>query len=111
MEESFRKLTHAYEKSTVSNFPLHEIDAKDVTHNLSATNGHLQTQPFYGICRRTHTPDNHNLLHQFGINLLSCPRPDRPGLSSDYPRLWSMAPSFTVYNPKSCQDPYTLCKA
>jgi hypothetical protein len=51
MEESFRKLTHAYEKFSVSNFPLHEIDAKDVTHNLSATNGHLQTQPFYGICR------------------------------------------------------------
>jgi hypothetical protein len=48
MEESFEKMTRAYEKSTVSNFPSHQIDAKAVTHNSSSINGYSQTHPSYG---------------------------------------------------------------
>lgn len=55
MEESFKKLTRAYGKSVVSNFPSHEIDAKAATHNSSNLNGHSQTQPSYVVSMNSYT--------------------------------------------------------
>jgi hypothetical protein len=40
MEEYFRKMKRAFEKSAIPNFPLHDIDAAATTHNSSATNGY-----------------------------------------------------------------------
>jgi hypothetical protein len=42
-------MTRVFEKSVVTNFPLHEIDVRATTHQSSATNGHSRTQPSYGM--------------------------------------------------------------
>jgi hypothetical protein len=55
MEETYEKMTHAFEKSIVSNFSSHEIDARTTTHQSSATNGHSQTQPSYGMMMNSYT--------------------------------------------------------
>jgi hypothetical protein len=41
MGRKFWKMTRVLEKSVVSNFPLHEIDARATTHQLLVADGHL----------------------------------------------------------------------
>jgi hypothetical protein len=59
MEETFRKMTHAFEKYVIPNFPSHEIDARTTTHNSSAINGHSQTQPSYYMSMNTYVGQPH----------------------------------------------------
>jgi hypothetical protein len=39
MQEDYRRLARAFEKSIVPNFPSCDVDARNGTHNSSAANG------------------------------------------------------------------------
>jgi hypothetical protein len=49
LEESIRKLTHTLEKYVAPSFPSYETSNRISMSNTSATNGHLQPQPLYGM--------------------------------------------------------------
>jgi hypothetical protein len=49
MQEDHRKLARAFEKSTVPNFPSHNIGTTHDALESSAANGHVQPQPLYGM--------------------------------------------------------------
>jgi hypothetical protein len=49
IQKDYKRLVHAFDKSTVANFPSHEFELAENTHNLSATGCHDQSQPLYGM--------------------------------------------------------------
>jgi hypothetical protein len=49
MEKDYRRLVRVFDKSTVANFPSHEVELGENTCNSSATSCHDQSQPLYGI--------------------------------------------------------------
>jgi hypothetical protein len=49
MQNDYRRLVRAFDKSTVANFPLHEVGLGENTRNSSATSCHDQLQPLYGM--------------------------------------------------------------
>ena len=49
MQEDHRKLVRAFEKSTVPNFPSHNVGTTHDALESSAANGHVQPQPLYGM--------------------------------------------------------------
>jgi hypothetical protein len=50
MQKDCRRLVRAFDKSTVANFPSHEVELGVNTRNSSATSCHDHSQPFMG-CR------------------------------------------------------------
>jgi hypothetical protein len=63
MQNDYRRLVHAFDKSTVANFPSHEVELGENTRNSSATSCHDQLQPLYGMpidtCPRQPQPPKH----------------------------------------------------
>jgi hypothetical protein len=49
MQNDYRRLVPAFDKSTVANFPSHEVKLGENTCNSSATSCHDQLQPLYGM--------------------------------------------------------------
>jgi hypothetical protein len=49
MQKDYRRLVHPFDKSTIANFPSHEIELGENTRNSSATGCHDQSQPLYGM--------------------------------------------------------------
>jgi hypothetical protein len=49
MQKDYRRLVRAFDKSTVANFPSHEVELGENTGNLLATSCHEQSQPIYGM--------------------------------------------------------------
>jgi hypothetical protein len=47
--KDYRRLVRAFDKYTVANFPSHEVELGENTHNSSATSCHDQSQPLYGM--------------------------------------------------------------
>jgi hypothetical protein len=43
MQDDYKRLARAFEKSVVANFPTHEDGTKENMHNSSATNWHDQS--------------------------------------------------------------------
>jgi hypothetical protein len=63
MQNYYRRLVRAFDKSTVANFPSHEVELGENTCNSSATSYHDQLQPLYGMpidtCPRQPQPPTH----------------------------------------------------
>jgi hypothetical protein len=55
MQKDYRMLVCAFDKSTVSNFPLHEVELRENMHNSSAAGCHDQSQPLYGMPMDTYS--------------------------------------------------------
>jgi hypothetical protein len=53
MQDDYKSLARAFDKSVVANFPSHEIQTKKNTHDSSTANWHDQSQPLYGISMNT----------------------------------------------------------
>jgi hypothetical protein len=49
MQNDYRRLVHAFDKSNIANFPSHEIELGGNTCNTSDTGCHDQSQPLYGM--------------------------------------------------------------
>jgi hypothetical protein len=57
MQNDYRRLARAFDKSSIANFPSHEVELGGNTRNTSAVGCHDQSQPFMG-CRWTRTLSN-----------------------------------------------------
>jgi hypothetical protein len=49
IQKDYKRLVCAFDKSTVANFPSHEVELGENTRNSSATSCHDQSQPLYGM--------------------------------------------------------------
>jgi hypothetical protein len=49
MQKDYRRLVRAFDKSSIANFPSHEVELGDNTRNTSARGCHDQSQPLYGM--------------------------------------------------------------
>jgi hypothetical protein len=49
MQNDYRRLVRAFDKSNITNFPSHEVELGGNTRNTSATGCHDQSQPLYGM--------------------------------------------------------------
>jgi hypothetical protein len=49
MQNDYRRLVRAFDKSSITNFPSHEVELGGNTHNTSAIGCHDQSQPLYGM--------------------------------------------------------------
>jgi hypothetical protein len=49
MQNDYRRLVRAFDKSTIANFPSHEFELGENMCNSSATSCHDQLQPLYGM--------------------------------------------------------------
>jgi hypothetical protein len=63
MQNDYRRLVHAFDKSTIANFPSHEIELGENTHDSSATGCHDQSQPLYGMPIDTYPGQPHPPMH------------------------------------------------
>jgi hypothetical protein len=67
IQKDYKRLVRAFDKSTVANFPSHEVELgkTHIIHRLQVvTTSH---NPFMG-CRWTHNLSNHNLLRILAVN-------------------------------------------
>jgi hypothetical protein len=49
MQNDYRRLVRAFDKSSIANFPSHEVELGDNIRNTSAIGCHNQSQPLYGM--------------------------------------------------------------
>jgi hypothetical protein len=49
LQNNYKMLMRAFDKSTIANFHLHEVELGENTHDSSATGCHDQSQPLYGM--------------------------------------------------------------
>jgi hypothetical protein len=47
IQKDYKRLVHAFDKSTVANFPSHKVELGENTCNSSAKGCHDQSQPLY----------------------------------------------------------------
>jgi hypothetical protein len=67
MQNDYRRLVRAFDKSTIANFPSHEFELGENMRNSSVTSCHDQLQPIYRMPIDT-CLGNHNLLRTSAIN-------------------------------------------
>jgi hypothetical protein len=48
-KKDYKRILRAFDKSTVANFPSHEVELGENTRNVSAIGCHDQSQPLYGM--------------------------------------------------------------
>jgi hypothetical protein len=49
MENDYKRLVRVFDKSTVANFPSHEVESGENTRDSSVADCHDQSQPLYGM--------------------------------------------------------------
>jgi hypothetical protein len=49
MQDDYKRLARAFDKSAVTNFPSQDVETRENTHDSSAVDWHNQSQPLYGI--------------------------------------------------------------
>jgi hypothetical protein len=49
MQNDYMRLAHVFDKSSITNFPSHEVELGNNTRNTSAICCHDQSQPLYGM--------------------------------------------------------------
>jgi hypothetical protein len=54
MQNDYRRLVRAFDKSTIANFPSHEVELEGNTRNTLAIGCHDQSQPLYGMPMNTY---------------------------------------------------------
>jgi hypothetical protein len=71
MQNDYRRLARAFDKSSIANFPSHEVELGGNTRNTSDVGCHDQSQPLYGMLMDTY-PEQPQIgsktadLHMFG---------------------------------------------
>jgi hypothetical protein len=54
MQNDYRRLIRAFDKSSIANFPSHEVELGGNTRNTSTIGCHDQSQPLYGMPMETY---------------------------------------------------------
>jgi hypothetical protein len=54
LQKDYKRLVRAFDKSTIANFPSHEVDLGENTRDSSATGYHDQSQHLYGMSINTY---------------------------------------------------------
>jgi hypothetical protein len=49
IQDDYKRLARVFDKSAITNFPLHKVDMRENTRDSSALNWHDQSQPLYGM--------------------------------------------------------------
>jgi hypothetical protein len=49
MQDDYKRLARVFDKSAITNFPLHKVETRENTRDSSALNWHDQSQPLYGM--------------------------------------------------------------
>jgi hypothetical protein len=73
MQNDYRRLVRAFDKSSIANFPSHEVELGGNMRNTSAIGCHDQSEPLYGMPMDTY-PEQPQI----------CTCPDRPHVSADH---------------------------
>lgn len=47
MQDDYKRLARAFDKCTIPNFPMHEVESKEKMHDSSVANCHDQSYPLY----------------------------------------------------------------
>jgi hypothetical protein len=68
MQKDYTRIVRVFDKSTVSNFPSHEVELGESTYNSSAAGCHDQSQPLYGMPMDTY-PEQPQLPTHIGNKL------------------------------------------
>jgi hypothetical protein len=85
MQNDYMRLVRAFDKSSIANFPSHEVELGNNMCNTSAIGCHDQSQPLYGM------PMAHTLSNcKSAVNQPICTCPDHPHVSMDRPGLLLM---------------------
>jgi hypothetical protein len=92
MQNDYMRLVHAFDKSSIANFPSHEVESGGNTCNTSAVGCHDQSQPLYGMPMDTY-PSN----RKSAVNHPICTCPDRPHVSADRPGQQRSCPFLMNY--------------
>jgi hypothetical protein len=92
MQNDYRRLVRAFDKSSIANFPSHEVELGGNTRNTSAIGCHDQHNPFMG-CRWTHTLSN----RKSAVNQPICTCPDHLPMSADRPGQPQPSPFLMSY--------------
>jgi hypothetical protein len=71
MQDDYKRLARAFDKSTINNFPTHEVESKEKCMIYRLQIGTTNPNHFMG-CRRMHILNNHNLLHKLEVNPPIC---------------------------------------
>jgi hypothetical protein len=54
IQKDYKRIVRAFDKSTVANFPSHEVELGENTRNASAIGCHDQSKPLYGMSMDTY---------------------------------------------------------
>jgi hypothetical protein len=95
MQNDYGRLVRAFDKSSIANFPSHEVELGGNTRNTSAIGCHDQSQPLYGM------PTLSN--RKSAVNQLICTCPDHLHVSADRPGPFLMSyldmhPSHNIWH-------------
>jgi hypothetical protein len=71
MQEDYRRLAHAFEKSIIPNYSSYDVDARYNAQKSSTDNGFSQPQPLYGMPMNSYTGQPQP-PHQSRINSRAC---------------------------------------
>jgi hypothetical protein len=55
MQDDYKRLARVFDKSAITNFPLHKVETRENTRDSSALNWHDQSQPLYGMLIDTYS--------------------------------------------------------
>jgi hypothetical protein len=92
MQNDYRRLVRAFDKSNIANFPSHEVELGGNMRNTSLQVVTTSHNPFMG-CRWTHTLSN----HKSAANQPICTCPDHPYVSADRPSQQRSGPFLMSY--------------
>jgi hypothetical protein len=98
MEEDYKRLPRAFDKSDVTSFPSHEGKTRENTRDPSTANWHDQSQPLYGMSMDTY-PGQPQLPAHIGRKA----RPPAPECGLSGPAV--VGPVFQTKLPKSALGP------
>jgi hypothetical protein len=80
MQNDYRRLVRAFDKSSIANFPSHEVELGDNMRNTSVIGCHDQSQPLYGM-----SMDRYPSNSKSAVNEPICTCPDHPHVRADRP--------------------------
>jgi hypothetical protein len=92
MQNDYRRLVRAFDKSSTANFPPHEVELGGNTRNTSAIGCHEQSQPLYGMPMDTYPEQPQIAVNQ---SIYTCP--GRPHVSADRPSQPQSGPFLMSY--------------
>jgi hypothetical protein len=106
MQNDYRRLARAFDKSSIANFPSHEVELGGNTRNTSAISCHDQSQPLYGMSMDTY-PEQPQIGSKSADLHMSGPsdRERRPSGTATAGPIFNELPRHAPEPPHTSQNP------